>query len=319
MFHKFNFSIGCMKSFDRPHILKLIANLFSGLALILFLLVAPGSIAQAARISKVKGKQVIIEIESSEINEGQKFFVMIEGKKKGIVLITKVAKGRALGKITKGIAAEEATLESVGKGGAGTNPSSGSAGNESEGDPADSTKRRGKGKKSNSDVNTTTFIGVLAGYAMDSQSVKDTAGNSVSMSGGGYSFKGFADLPLSGSVGAIARAGVEQVNLSGGNYTTSILYATGDILVRYSFSDSGFIPYIAAGLGIHYPLSKSSTILDVPRISSTTVFFVPSLGFNYAMSSDMILVGVVEYGLFPPSNDVSTSLITARFGAGWRF
>lgn len=272
--------------------------------------------AEAARVTKVSGKQVIIEIETTEMNEGQKFFVIIDGKKKGVVVITKISKGRALGKITKGKAELQATLESTTK--SATTARNSVEPSEESGDPG-TQKQRGNGKrKAGEEGDSVTYVGVLAGYAMDSQSVKDTAGNSVSMSGGGYSLKGFGDMPLSGHIGAIGRAGVEQVTLSGGGFSTSILYATIDALIRYSFSDSGFIPYVAGGGGIHYPISKSSSILDVPRISATTVFF-GDLGFNYQMSPEMILVGLLEYGYFPPSNDVTTNFITARLGAGWRF
>jgi hypothetical protein len=69
-------------------------------------------------------------------------------------------------------------------------------------------------------------------------------------------------------------------------------------------------------MGLHYPLSKSSGVLDVQRISATTIFFLGG-GFNYSLGDSMYIHATAEYGLFPPSNDVKTSLIALRAGVGW--
>jgi opacity protein-like surface antigen len=162
---------------------------------------------------------------------------------------------------------------------------------------------------------------VMAGYAMDNQNVTGTT--TASMTGSGYSIKAFGDLPISGSLGVIARTGLEQVNFTGTtgtiNRQTAILYYTGDLLLRYSFSDRGFMPYIGGGLGLHYPISKSSDILNPDRIATTFVFFIPSVGFNMQMSNSMILTAVAEYAMFPPSSEVSTYFYTVRAGVGWKF
>lgn len=278
----------------------------------LFLAVSPN--AEAARITKVKGKQVLIEIEDTEMDQGQKFFVIIDGKRKGVVQITKISKGRALATLTKGRAEVDSTLmptKKVEKAvsdeeilGSGKKKTQGD--DKSESDDADSTQ-------------PSTYIGVMAGYAMDSQNVTDSSGNSYAMPGSGYSFKGFGDIPLSPKFGLIARSGIEQVNFSGSSQTTSILYLSVDALLRYEFTTGSFAPYIAGGMGIHYPLSKSSTILDVSKISTTTIFFVPVIGFNIKLGKSTLLVASFEYGYFPPSNNVTTNLITGRIGLGWRY
>jgi outer membrane protein W len=140
------------------------------------------------------------------------------------------------------------------------------------------------------------------------------------MSGSGYSAKALADMPVSGSIGMIGRVGIEQVNLAGSSYTTSLMYLTADLIVRYSFDMNwAMTPYIGAGFGLHYPLSKSSNILNVPQISSTTVFFLPTIGFTWPMNESMYMVGQFEYGLFPQSNSISTSLMTGRFGLAWNW
>jgi len=276
------------------------------------------NVAFAARVEKVKDKQVLIDNEGTEIHEGEKYFVMIEGKKKGVVKITKVKNGKSLGVLTKGKAEVDAGVEPTGRA---------SRGSSDIGSDDDILKRRKhrkakKGSSDGEDATQQTIVGLLVGYAMDSQtaSVLDASNNATkaSFSGSGYSLKGFGDIPLSESLGAIARGGIEQVNLASGSNSSSIMYLTADILLRYSFGSGGFIPYVSGGMGIHFPLSKSSTYLDVPRISSTSVFFF-NAGFNMKMGESSFIVGVLEYGMFPPSNDVTTSFITGRVGMGWHW
>lgn len=263
------------------------------------------SMTHAAQVTKVSGKQVLIDNEGSDIQPGSRHYVTIDGKKRGIVQITKSSKGKSLGRITKGRAAVGASVEPAG---------GGSKSADADGDlPAPR-----KGKQKSTGGGPGNFIGVIAGYSMDSQSVKTETEGTVAMSGSGYSLKGFFDMPLSGGLGMIARSGVEQLNWSSGSKSTSIMYFSVDGLLRYSFGESGFVPYIGGGGGIHYPFSKSSNILLESRISTTTVFFANG-GFTYPMSDTMILTGVAEYAFFPPSNDVSTSFMTVRFGAGWRY
>lgn len=285
--------------------------------------------AEAARVEKVKGKQVLIDSESLEMNEGEKFFIVIDGKKKGVVKIDKVKNGKALGKLTKGKAVVDAAVEPVRKANsdASAEPSDPDAapadGTPSEEDILSKSRKKKRKKRASSDhPEPGLYIGVMAGYAMDSQTVKDPSGASVSMTGSGYSLKVYGDMPISGGLGIIGRGGIEQINLAGhsnslGDVTTAIMYLTGDMLLRYSFSESNFQPFGALGLGFHMPLSKSSGILDVPRISTTTVFF-GDLGFNYMMGTSMLTLAF-EYGMFPPSNDVSTSLMTLRAGWAWHF
>ncbi len=163
--------------------------------------------------------------------------------------------------------------------------------------------------------------GGVAGYDMTTQEVT-SGGVSVSMTGSGFSLKGFGDLPISGPLGMVGRLGLMQFNVTGSNsgtaYKTEILYATADLLLRYNFGEDGFVPFALAGLGLHFPLSKTSNVLDPQRISATTVFFAGG-GFHYTLSETSYFTLTAEYGMFPPSNDVKTSMIAARAGMGFKF
>ncbi len=317
---------------------------------LVFVMFLPFSSAQAARITKVKGKKVLVDIENSDIQEGQKYFVVVDGKKIAVILVSQVKNGRALADITKGHAEVDAGVEPVKKSAAKSDDApkagddnaaaDGDAASKSEGDKAagegQDTSSGGGDKEASSNDDMVLkkkesakkgsgpglSVGVLLGYAMDSQTLPDPNGASVAMTGSGYSLKAVIDYGFTPRIGVIARLGVEQFNLTGsstlGSWTTSITYLTTDALLRFNFTTSKFVPFFELGLGVHYPLSKSSNILNVPQISATTVLF-GGLGFNYNMSKKTFLTLLAEYGYFPPSNNISTSLITFRAGGGMHF
>lgn len=284
--------------------------------LITSLILSPN--AFAARVLQVKGKQVLIDLEGDAANVGDKYFVMIANKKRGVVTIKKVSKARAIATLDKGKAEVKATL-SLAKAAAVAN-------NSDEGSEDQAPKKNRKSKSG-------TTIGVLAGYSMDSQTAKlispdRLSSEEASMSGSGFSLLGFADIPYSGNLGFVGRAGFETFSVTGtssqsfcsggtSNCLTKITYLTLDALIRYEFGSGGFVPFVAGGLGIYYPLSKETTALS-PDIGMSTVFLA-DLGVKYYLSPTSYIPAMVEYGLFPPGPDVSTSIIAVRVGYGMSF
>jgi hypothetical protein len=266
--------------------------------------------AHAARVTVVKGQQVLVDLagSSTPVMEGEKYFVVIGGKKRAVITITQIKGGKAKGRILKGRAQVGGTLlatsggRSRGGGGGGGSSSGGMFGD--------------------------MTLGALGGYAMDSQSVTTictaTGGTAetIAMSGSGFSAKAFGDMPISGPLGVIGRAGIEQFNVSGnsscGGVKTSIMYVTADLLLRYRLMEGSFQPFAQVGLGLHFPMSKTSDVLDVNKISATSVFFFGA-GLNYYTSNTMYIQALVEYGMFPPSTDVKTSMIAVRGGVGMKF
>ncbi len=273
--------------------------------------------AFAARVLQVKGKQVLIDLEGDAANVGDKYFVMVGDKKRGLVTIKKVKKARAVATLDKGKAEVKASLQ-LAKAAAVANNS---------GEAAEEQAPKRKRKKGG------TSIGVMGGYSMDSQSAKvvnpsRTATEEASMSGSGFSLLGFADIPYSGNLGFVGRAGFETFSVAGTSpsgycaggstiCTTKITYLTLDALLRYEFGSGGFVPFVAGGLGIYYPLSKATTALS-PDIGMSTVFLA-DLGVKYYLSPTSYIPLSVEYGLFPPGPDVSTSIIALRLGYGMAF
>jgi hypothetical protein len=256
--------------------------------------------AYAAQVTQVKNGKVLIDgADSDGLTQGGNYFVLDGSKKVAIVQITQVKGSKALAKVMKGTPTVNGTLVPYAKGG--------------------KTASSGKGRKSKSGGATSDLtIGALLGYSMQSQSVKPASGSTVAMSGSGISLKAFGDMPVSGQLGAIGRAGFEQFAVKKDSASTKITYLSADLLLRYFFTEGAINPYVAGGIGLYFPMTKSSNILDETKISSTSVFLLDA-GLNYTISDTLYATGILEYGLFPPSNDVKTTMINVRFGAAMRF
>lgn len=271
-------------------------------------------VAEAARVTQVKGSNLLLELESAdEVSVGQRYLIMVGEKRRAIVEVTKIGGKKAVAKTLRGKPEVDGVTAPIPEKNAQAAASDSS-----------SRKRSHRSKGMFSEMT----IGLLGGYSMTTQEVKATVANTtttenISMSGNGFSLKGFGDLPFAGQLGLIGRFGLEQFNVKGnaasrGAVKTEILYFSADLLFRYHFATEGYIPYVMGGLGIHFPASKSSDVLDVNRISSTTIFFFGG-GVNIPMGDESFVTVSAEYGLFPPSNDVKTSMISARGGYGWVF
>ena len=277
--------------------------------------------AEAARVMKIDGPFVVLDLESDKIEIGDEVLLMDGAKKRALVQITKANDKRAVGRVLKG----SAQIGNVAK------KTAQRAG--SQGDRASSRTSSRAGRSSRGSDSSATKFGAVVGYSMDSQSVtiSNTAGvvqESIAMTGSGFSGKLAIDLPIAGRVGLIGRFGAETFNLTGNstrsnckstnNCTTSITYVTGDMLIRYAFTEGSFVPYLSGGLGMHFPLSKSSNVLDENQITTTTIFFAGG-GFYARLSPTLFLPLHAEYGLFPPSNSVSSSVIAVRTGLMFAF
>lgn len=285
-------------------------------ATVLMMTTCIGQQASAATIEKVKGSAAIVSYGEDEAQpaKGDKVFATENGKRKALMEVVQIKNGKAKVKITKGKAKEG--MEVVG----GKAKAAADAGEEDA--DAGAEESGGKKKRPRSAGAATLFkdmtVGILGGYAMDSQSVTITGSAAQAMTGSGFSVRGFADIPVAGSLALLTRVGAEQFNVMKDDFKSEILYAVVDLMLKYSFAPTGFVPFAMGGLGLHFPISKTSNILDVNRVSSTTVFYAGG-GFNFVMGSSTYMQLTAEYGMFPPSNDVTTSLIAVRGGLGFRF
>ena len=301
-----------MLQLDLPRSSRVFRSTFVAAIAFLGLSLAAREAAQAARVTKVSGSSLIIDLEGADMKAGDRVLLLDGQKKKAIVNLTQVKNGRALGKVAKGSAQvgyDAQPLPAAGGGSGGGKKTRTARGS----------RHRGKDQ---------TLIGGMLGYSMDNQTVTAATKESVAMTGSGFSGKALLDMPISGGLGLIGRFGAETFNLTGSSSTsacggasgcnTSITYISADLALRYSFLDGDFQPYVSLGLGLHFPLSKSSNILDVNQISTTTLVF-PGVGFYWKVAEGSYIPVHLEYGWFPPSNTVTTSLIALRAGYALTF
>lgn len=274
--------------------------------------------AYASSVDKVKGSQAIVTFDAGETpTAGDKYFAMDNGKKKAILEVIQFKNGRGKVKILKGNAKEGMSLALGKHGKPGAQAAAEGAGDEAAAEDASPKKKKSSRSAGAATLFKDMTIGGVAGYSMDSQTVTQ-AGTTNAMTGSGFSFKAFVDIPVTGGLSLYSRAGVEQFNVQNGTSKSELMYGVLDLLLKYSFTEGTFVPFAMAGLGIHFPISKSSNVLNTNLVSSTTVFYGGG-GINYALGGSSYLQVTAEYGMFPPSNDVSTSLIAVRGGMGFRF
>jgi hypothetical protein len=276
------------------------------ISLLILVMISPR--AFAAKILKSNAKQAIIQLDELEfsVTQNDQVVVMNNSKRVGILKITKITDGKAKADILKGSAPVGGTVIAVG----------GAA-----------------GKTGDIGTNTSTRklrVGGVLGYFLDSQTTTLTQGSnsySVSQSGTGYSGKGFAELAISGNLWFQGRFGISTFNVAGTapapvctgpstNCNTSIMYVSGDALIKYNFPLKSFTPFGQIGLGLFYPVTKSSTALDsIPAIS----VFLIDLGADIKLSGGAFIPVYFEYGYFPPSTQVSTNFMGLVVGYGKNF
>ena len=271
----------------------------------------------AGDVTKVKGSGALIDLKGEAASPGDLFYTLSsDGKKRGIIQITKVKGDKAIGKIMKGKVDVGMTTE---RKGTNTASSGGGGGKHS--------KATGGGGTSRS------YWGGLLGYAMDKMTVNVNSATSsnqfgvASIAGSAFSAKGFFDYELFPQIWFRGMAGLEGFNVTGSNIcgssntsacTAQIYYATADFTAHYSFSTGTFRPWLGGGIGLMFPASKSATALDTNSISTTTVFLVQG-GFDYFLNKDMFIPFSVEYGMLPKSNEVDASWMEIRIGLGIPF
>jgi outer membrane protein W len=278
--------------------------------------------SDAAQVTAVKGKRVLINLEGEPAITGDIFFLLDSGgKRKAVVKIVKVQGNRALAVLGKGAAQPGYTLKYRPKPG------------------ASKTAQSNNATKSTSETSSTAgtsqmYWGVIGGFSQNAMDVelKDTLGNargSASLSGSGYSLKGLFDYGLFDAIWFRGLFGIEQFNASGPancgdappysqTCTAEIMYLSLDLWGRYLFSQESFRPWLGGGFSMMFPLSESTTALNPSSVTNTSVMALGA-GVDWFTSPTFFVPISVEYGLLPSSDTVSANTIAIRAGAGFSF
>ena len=266
----------------------------------------------AASVLKSNAKQAIVQLDDLEfsVTQGDQVVVVYNSKRVGILKIMQISAGKAKANILKGKAPVGAQVVTA---------------NGSAGGP--------RSENASSGVRKWHYGGAV-GYLMDSQTTtigSGTAGYSeaVAQTGTGYAAKGFGEIAIAGNLWFQGRFGFETFNVSGSSIqplcnsdsgtttacSTKITYVDGDALLKYNFPFKKFTPFVEFGLGLFFPVTKSSTALNsIPTIS---VFFIDA-GADIQLGEKSYVPIYFEYGLFPPSNQVKTNYMGLMIGYGIR-
>jgi hypothetical protein len=95
--------------------------------------------------------------------------------------------------------------------------------------------------------------------------------------------------------------------------TTEINYLTFDFLGRYLFSMGTFRPWLGGGVSLLYPFSKDSNALSSESIAVTNVITLAG-GADFVLSPRMHIPVMLDYSLFPKSDEVEASWLAFRVG-----
>ncbi len=261
----------------------------------------------AAEVTKVKGGSALIDLKGDSASAGDQFFALSsDGKKRGILQITKVKGDKAIAKITKGKAEAGMTLQAR----------SGGGGNASKGRSKHTAQPTGR-----------SYWGGVLGLAMDSMKVRVTnpitkVAADAALSGTSFSAKGLFDYELFPQIWFRGLGGLESFSARGSSIcgtsgtdacNASIYYIAADFLGRYVFSEGNYRPWLGGGMSLMFPASKSASALDSGSISNTSVILI-SGGLDWFLSPTMYIPISIEYGLLPKSNEVEASWIEVRAG-----
>lgn len=282
-------------------------------------LMLPVSSAWSAEITKVKGKAVLIDLKGMAAASGDTFYAVDgQGKKKAILVVSKIKGEKAIAKISKGRAEVGMAVQAKAAGGSKASADSATA--------SESTSRSSS-KSSSMRANW----GALFGFAMDNMTVdlKNNTGasrGSESMSGNSFSAKFLFDYRVFKQIWFRGTTGLESFSATGGAKCTesedatcdvNIYYLSFDGLGRYMFNETdAFRPWVGGGFGLMFPVTKKSTALDSSSISNTSVMVVAG-GLDWALPSGTYFPISIEYAMLPSSEDVKGNWIALRAGVAF--
>ncbi len=268
----------------------------------------------AGRVVKVKGKKVFIILDQEEVgatSKGDNLYTTTRaGKKRGIVTVRAIKGNKVIGQLRKGKAASRMLTKARNKG------------------PRKKQRRRDDPMmmEDASEVAQTEVLersefpemmfGLVGTYGQATQNVANVA----DMSGSLLGVKAVFDYELFSNFGVKARLGMDMLSVTGSNggaeFQTDINYLTLDFFLRYYvIRGNSFGLFLNGGLGIYSPMSTdlgSNAALQEDSISTTSVGIL-GLGIAIPLGGMEIQLGA-DYFIFPPSDDVETSVFGAKLG-----
>lgn len=266
--------------------------------LVLLLGLLWGFTGHAGTVTQVKNEKVLIDFAGETPNVGEKYFLLENTKKVGIVELIQVKNQKAIGKLTKG---KSAVGFQTALGAKAKQPTT-------ESDPAQVTEdvnsflRFDRMKYS---VQMKLFLNKISTKQRDNAQPFPHE-ETVTMNGTNFGVFGTLELPLFDPLQALGFAGIEMLDVVGSaqynscdsksstNCDMKITYITVGGIARYDFKKSKINPWAGIGISLKYPVIKKSTALDEDSLQfANTVIFTG--GLDYHLNNKNFVPVALEY------------------------
>lgn len=281
----------------------------------------------AASITQVKGAKALLEMSGLEnAQAGDEFYAVDEaGKRKAILRLQQVKKGKAIADVVKGKPQTGYNLVQKGAAKAAAAPAEGETGTMS--DAAFSKARRYTGNSwglTFGMLQTSMSVDIRGGGGSTGQPARSSP---AAMSGSAFGITGYYDYAFSPAFQFRGVAGYEQLkaagsisyaDCSGGTTTCDFnvnylsLYGVG----KFNLLKGNTRLWIGGGYGFLIAMSKSSTALNTSQISTNQLYTV-STGLDISVGRQSYIPIILEYGMFPASDTVKANVLYARVGYAW--
>lgn len=272
--------------------------------------------AQAAKVTKVKGKRVYLKLSKSEakrVKKGDKVWIYKKRKKKGLVKITKVKGRKAFAKRLKGKIKKNyvAKIKKSSK-------------------PMKNMVAKNKPNKRQKPMGPMKYDkwewGTFAGVYSLNMDIKLSTSETVTATGFNFGWKGFLQLNLSDTWALQGNLGYQGFS-SKGTATSPLCNSTTDCTTDISFlAMEGYLKYylsrnqrawwLGFGGAMNFPLSKTSTALAESDIGLTN-FFTATGGVDIHRRNGKKIPVWFEYSMMPATATVSASYF--GLNVGWQF
>lgn len=286
----------------------------------------------AAEITQVRENRVLITTTDLEgLIKGDELIASLSnGKRTAILKVSQIKGGKAIADVVKG-------MPGVGQSVTWKNGGPSVARDMRE---ADFTSDAGEEKAINKyrDVLSSKYTGrswgLMGEMIMTSMSAKVSTGSgafkqedTVAMKGNSFGLVGYYDFPILRNFHFRALGGYEPYNAtgtskingceSGTGCSFNVTYLGAHGQAKFNFLETrNYRAWVLGGYGLMLAMAKSSNVIKTSDITFNQLF-TGSVGADFTVSRKNYIPVAIEYGLFPSSETVSTSVITLRAGYAW--
>ncbi len=286
----------------------------------------------ANTIKNVKGQKVLIIMDQTQFSVGEKVFGVSDGKRRALLQVSAVRNNQAVAVILKGTATPGMSVE----------PSP--LAKKQAPPPSQSVKTvEAPAAKSHSEKQSETpepFLGqtygLLLGITQNSMSLQaqykppssSTLAADLSMSGIGFTIKGFGDYSLNEQFNIRYGAGLETFDVKGSARTSNgsavcsegtsadckvnIMYVGADGALQYNLSNDKSRMWVGMGYSFLFAASKSINVENLKNPSTNQILFI-SFGYDWRRTPKSFIPFQFDYSYIPGAG-VTTNGITLRSG-----